>query len=72
MKNVLLSILLVLSAASGGVCQSTPYDPFPTYEQGLAKGKPQPVIPEPSTYGAIFVGSSLLMVWAIKHKRKKS
>ena len=38
-------------------------DPWQSYEsKGKGKGPPHPIVPEPSTYGLMFVGLCLLVL----------
>jgi len=67
MKFILL--LLLLGIMTPLKSQRDPWEPYNNSDKG--KQNPMPVVPEPSTYGAIFTGSSLLLVWYARQRKRK-
>ena len=59
----LLTILLVLVTANnvGAVIDNSAWQPYDTPYYATDR-KPHPVVPEPSTYGAVFIGLALSFV----------
>lgn len=50
-----------------------PYTPHDQFNNGNAYGKNKPpIVPEPSTYGAIFIGSTVAWVVGRRYLKNKS
>jgi hypothetical protein len=65
-------IFLLLATVCLGA--NDPWEPYDSHGKGKGKGPPHPVVPEPNSYGAILVGSSLVLFGAhrlyLRHRNK--
>lgn len=66
MKIFLLIMLLTTCSAANSF---TPYEDSNYENNGKEKGKQHPVVPEPSTYGAIVIASAL-SIYAFRKFKK--
>ncbi len=67
MKRILFAFLLLASSA---FADRDPWENFESDGHGHGGGHHMPVVPEPSTYGVVFMTASTSLYFLLRKKRK--